>query len=142
MTPQKKPRREGRGNLGAVAAPQGGTCNLTLNNRVVNQDRLPPYARRLADARYQGLVPRRTGFGQVCVQLDWGRSASAGLPRIVIPDDQGYRLDFLTGLDVLLIDEGDYHLETVIKQIVAAKPRRWDVVHLSDEGFFWGAGSC
>ena len=87
-------------------------------------------------------MPYKTGFGQIAVQLDWGRSASAGLPKIVIPDEQGYRLDFLAGLDVLLVDEGDYHLEAVIEQIKSAKPRRLDVVHLTDEGFSWGDKSC
>lgn len=103
---------------------------------------LPPYSAKLFKARLNGRVPAKTGFGQIAVQLGWWRTASAGLPRIVIPDGQGYRLDFLAGLDVLLIDEGDYHLETVIEQIKATKPRRWDVVHLTDEGFAWGDKSC
>lgn len=67
--------------------------------------RIPPYAKPLAQARRQGLRPRRLGLGHVAVVLDWDNHATGGLFRLVFPRDVdigALDLSCLTGLQVLL----------------------------------------
>lgn len=87
--------------------------------------RLPPYAKPLANARRQGLMPRMKGFGHVAVVLDWQNTATAGLHRIVVPRDMPLEeldLTCLRGLQVLLTyRQADAHrVEAVVDAILKA----------------------
>lgn len=104
--------------------------------------RLPPYARELAEARRQGLVPQTTtGWFLVC--LGWGvhrRVASGELwPRVVLPLDvaiQDYDLRPLAGLDLLLVydlsDAG--RVPEVVDCLFSAHPRTLEAWGLPADG--------
>jgi hypothetical protein len=66
--------------------------------------RLPAYARELADARRQGLVP---DVGFIVVAMDWDLGGSMdGLVRVVVPPNhEPSKMDFsfLAGLNVILV---------------------------------------
>jgi hypothetical protein len=102
---------------------------------VTQRRRLPAYAAELVAARRRGLVPRRLGFGHVCVVLDWENHATAGLHRLVLPpktDLQDLDLGCLAGLDVLLThrEVEAYRAAGAVNAILAAGARRVDAVDL------------
>ena len=65
--------------------------------------------------------------GGIVVSLDW--QLGTGWCRIVLPPDTDpatYDLDFLAGLDILLVyrpDHPDWHREAAIAAVRAARPR-------------------
>ena len=97
--------------------------------------RLPAYAAELADARRRGLVPRRMGFGHVCVVLDWENHATAGLHRLVFPPKASLSdmdLSCLSALDVLLTfrETEANRAAAAVNAILAAGARRVGAVDL------------
>ena len=65
--------------------------------------RLPPYGRALADMISMGQRPQIFG-GSIVAALEW--SIGKRWPRFVLPladDPYSFRLDFVQGLDVLLL---------------------------------------
>jgi len=95
--------------------------------------KLPPFSKRLAEARARGLVPRRFGYGHVCVALHWSQTASAGLPRIVCPPDEepaSFRWDFLAGLTVHVQywPEEAHRIPALVDALLAAGVARVETV--------------
>jgi len=95
----------------------------------MSRPKLPPFARELADARRQGLVPQ-TQSGWFFVVLGWSafRLAPGARPAVVLPLDvaiQDYDLRPLAGLDLRLIysrDDG-HRVDEVAECLLAIRPR-------------------
>lgn len=93
---------------------------------------LPPYAKELAQARRQGLVPAMP-MGWFMVALGWTVhrrfiDSQETFPRVVLPLDvaiQDYDLRPLAGLDLLLVyDKSDGgRVQEVADCLLAIKPR-------------------
>jgi len=65
--------------------------------------RLPPFAKRFAEARACGQVPRRLAGVHLAVTLVWDEYRTGAVPRVCLPADPAtYDLRFIAGLDVLL----------------------------------------
>ncbi len=86
--------------------------------------RHPPYARRFADARAKGFVPRRLGLGHLVAVLDW-REPSGGMPRFVFPPDTdpaAFDLGFVAGLHITVnhSDKQAGRVAAVVDALLAA----------------------
>lgn len=93
--------------------------------------RVPAFARELAEARKNGMVPSR---GEVIVALDvwaWGKPQHSALARCCVPPDVApadLDLLFLAGLDVLVawsskVTDGERVME-LARALLAIRPGR------------------
>lgn len=110
--------------------------------------KLPPYAKELAQARRQGMVPA-VASGWFVVALGWGVHRRIPdqdrFPRVVLPMDvavQDYDLRPLAGLDLLLVyDRADAaRVQEVAECLLAVKPRSLTSCPIDSEGgdwYFW-----
>ncbi|HLX30770.1 MAG TPA: hypothetical protein VKV24_20020 [Casimicrobiaceae bacterium] len=86
---------------------------------------LPPYGREILEMLRRGLRPAIPD-GTIVVSLDWNLGTAWG--RIVLPKDhdpRGYYLDFLAGLDVLIVYRRGHpaeHVAAAIEAVNAARP--------------------
>ena len=97
--------------------------------------RLPAYAAALADARRQGMIPRRLGFGHVAVVLDWNNRATGALHRIVFPPDRPLiELDLacFVGMAVLMThhETDSARAAEAVELLLLAGAQRVEVVNL------------
>ena len=107
--------------------------------------KLPPYAKELAQARRQGMVPAVMS-GWFVVALGWGVHKRIPdqdrFPRVVLPMDvavQDYDLRPLAGLDLLLVyDRADAsRVQEVAYCLLAIKPRSLTSCPLDSQGGDW-----
>jgi hypothetical protein len=106
---------------------------------------LPPYAKELAQARRQGLVPALDA-GWFLVALGWSVHkqvpAVDRYPRVVLPLDvavQDYDLRPLAGLDLLLVYERSDagRIQEVADCLLAIKPRSLTSCPIDDPAGHW-----
>ena len=93
----------------------------------------PPFGKQFAQARKQGLVPRRLGLGNLVVTLDW-KDKSGAHPKVVIPpgeDPASYDLSFVRGLFVTVIfnDEQFDRVQPIVDALLDAGADRVDSVN-------------
>lgn len=107
--------------------------------------KLPPYAKELAQARRQGMVPA-VATGWFVVALGWGVHRRIPdqdrFPRVVLPMDvavQDYDLRPLAGLDLLLVyDRSDAaRVQEVAECLLAIRPRTLTSCPLDSTGGDW-----
>lgn len=107
--------------------------------------KLPPYAKELAQARRQGMVPAVMS-GWFVVALGWGVHKRIPdqdrFPRVVLPMDvavQDYDLRPLAGLDLLLVydREDAARVAEVAECLLAIKPRTLSACPLDSAGADW-----
>lgn len=107
--------------------------------------RLPPYAKDLAQARRQGMVPA-VASGWFVVAMGWGvhqrMPDQDRYPRVVLPLDaaiQDYDLRPLAGLDLLLVyDRADSaRVQEVADCLLAIKPRSLTACPFDSQGADW-----